>query len=275
MEGCSCSCRCQWPKSTRTSSESRPHRSQYHTQAQPEHGHKHSSSKAQRRELLVSGLALAGGCLAQPIKTDAAEPAAPAQELPSSTEEFGLYELTGNTFSTLEFSMTLPDGFQYVQPGAFAPNSPPPTSGRGRQPPPNPLKAKFVSGREVITIIVRGASDIRPTFFQVADVSQFGDVQAAKVLFVPRGAKFVASSLEKTEAGQRDTGTVAGIVPLPPQTFYRYQFEAGPTTFVVSVGAIKGKVYVAGASAPSSDWRIAGSRLQEAVNSFRLAIPQI
>ena len=42
---------------------------------------------------------------------------------------------------------------------------------RAKQPPPNPLKAKFVNGRQVITIIVRGASDIRPTFFQVQVLS--------------------------------------------------------------------------------------------------------
>lgn len=55
-----------------------------------------------------------------------------AQELPRSTEEFGLYELIGNVFSTLEFSMTLPDGFQYVQPGAYAGNATPPESGKVR-----------------------------------------------------------------------------------------------------------------------------------------------
>ena len=55
-----------------------------------------------------------------------------AQELPRSTEEFGLYELIGNVFSTLEFSMTLPDGFQYVQPGAYAGNAAPPESGKVR-----------------------------------------------------------------------------------------------------------------------------------------------
>ena len=56
---------------------------------------------------------------------------------------------------------------------------------------------------------------------QVADVSQFGDVSSAKSLFVPRGARLTDSHLEKTEPGRRDTGTVAGTVPLPPQTFYR------------------------------------------------------
>lgn len=55
-----------------------------------------------------------------------------AQELPRSTEEFGLYELIGNVFSTLEFSMTLPEGFQYVQPGAYAGNAAPPSSGKVR-----------------------------------------------------------------------------------------------------------------------------------------------
>lgn len=57
---------------------------------------------------------------------------------------------------------------------------------------------------------------------QVTDVSQFGDVSSAKSLFVPRGSRLVGSHLEKTEPGQRDTGTVAGVVPLPPQTFYRH-----------------------------------------------------
>ena len=66
----------------------------------------------------------------QPSFALAAEPT--VHQLPRSTEEFGLYELIGNVFSTLEFSMTLPDGFQYVQPGAFAGNAPAPSSGMVR-----------------------------------------------------------------------------------------------------------------------------------------------
>ena len=57
---------------------------------------------------------------------------------------------------------------------------------------------------------------------QVADVSQFGDVYSSQSLFIPRGARAISSHQEKTEASRRDTGTVAGVVSSPPQTFYRY-----------------------------------------------------
>lgn len=54
---------------------------------------------------------------------------------------------------------------------SISPMLPMMVAARAKQPPPNPLKAKFVNGRQVITIIVRGASDIRPTFFQVQVLS--------------------------------------------------------------------------------------------------------
>lgn len=54
----------------------------------------------------------------------------------------------------------------------------------------------------------------------------------------------------------------------------RYLFQSGETNFAISVGAIKGKLYVAGASAPKSEWDQVQASLQDAVNSFRLATPQ-
>ncbi|KAK9864314.1 hypothetical protein WJX84_006155 [Apatococcus fuscideae] len=269
METAACSCQ---PRQTSVCGQQQRHtRPRLTVQAGVHLANQAKCTPVERRNLLKTGLLVAGAVLVQPSPVIAAEPV--AQELPRSTEEFGLFELIGNVFSTLEFSMTLPDGFQYVQPGAFAGNAPAPSSANAKQPPPNPLKAKFVNGRQVITIIVRGASDIRPTFFQVTDVSQFGDVDSAKSLFVPRGAYVSSKSVERAEVGSRDTGTIAGVVPLPPQTFYRYIFEAGQTKFAISVGAIKGRLYVAGASAPKSDWDNVQQQLQDAVNSFRLATP--
>ncbi len=72
---------------------------------------------------------------------------------------------------------------------------------------------------------------------QVADVSQFGDVSSAKSLFVPRGARLIESHSERTEPGSRDTGTIAGIVPLPPQNFYRQVFDAVKDSVAASSSA--------------------------------------
>lgn len=67
---------------------------------------------------------------------------------------------------------------------------------------------------------------------QVTDVSQFGDVESAKTLFVPRGAYVTSKSVYKAELGSRDTGTIAGVVPLPPQTFYRQAAQLSSHLFM-------------------------------------------
>lgn len=42
---------------------------------------------------------------------------------------------------------------------------------------------------------------------------------------MPRGGYVTSKSVYKAELGSRDTGTIAGVVPLPAQTFYRQAFS--------------------------------------------------
>ena len=57
---------------------------------------------------------------------------------------------------------------------------------------------------------------------QVTDISQYGDVAAAQSVLVPSGSKVLDKSTAKVLREPRNTGTVAGIVKVPPITIYRY-----------------------------------------------------
>ncbi|KAK9816931.1 hypothetical protein WJX72_007169 [[Myrmecia] bisecta] len=183
----------------------------------------------------------------------------------------------GELYSTLEFSLEVPAGYELV------PDQPTPTTtSRGSQsvfsrpgapPPPSPVKAKFTSsdGAQLLSVVVQQASDIKPTFFQVTDIAQYGSLDEASRLLVPRGARLLASSTQQVVPQPRDTGTPLGVVAPPPQTIYRYEFVTRSGLHVTMAAAAKGgRVFVAGGSAADSQWTSAAEALQHAVESFRL-----
>lgn len=81
-----------------------------------------------------------------------------------------------------------------------------------------PIRARFISpdGRSVITVLARDASSIKPTFLQLNDISQYGDLQEVANLLLPRGSRVVAAESKTVQRAPRDTGTVVGTVTPPP-----------------------------------------------------------
>lgn len=57
----------------------------------------------------------------------------------------------------------------------------------------------------------------------MTDISQYGDIAAAQSVLVPPGCKVVDKSTFKVPQPPRNTGTLAGVVKVPPSTIYRYR----------------------------------------------------
>lgn len=209
--------------------------------------------------------------------TDAqAEEAIAAQLQSSLGTEANAPSPDEDIFVAVEFSLALPPGFKET---AVLPPKPAATRpGFGsfeRQvgaAPVSPVKARFVSENGAqLSVVVRPAAEIKPTFLQVTDISQYGDIAAAQSVLVPPGCKVVDKSTFKIPQPPRNTGTLAGVVKVPPSTIYRYEFVTGGGVHaVMAAAASKGQVYVAGGFAPNAQWQASAPALRQAVQSFKL-----
>lgn len=150
--------------------------------------------------------------------------------------------------------------------------------GRGVAPADSPVKARFVSpaGDAELSVIVREAASIKPTFLQVADLAQWGDLATVAGLLLPQGVRVLASAAQVVAQPDRDTGTLAGIVPTPPQTVYRYEFEAADGLRVTLAAVARtGRIFLVAGSARAAAWPAEAAALRAAVSSFRLAPPPL
>jgi hypothetical protein len=136
-----------------------------------------------------------------------------------------------------------------------------------------PSLATTGSPAALLSVIVRQAQSLKPTIVQVADISAFGPPEEAAKLLLPRGARLVAASQAQETSAPRDTPL--GPVEIPPVNYYYYEFVApnGSERAVLAAAAARGKVYVAGGSAPvaeSGGWEAQSAALAASVQTFRL-----
>ncbi len=82
----------------------------------------------------------------------------------------------------------------------------------------------MVGPQEVVSLGVRRAADLRPTFLQVNDISDFGTLEAVAALLVPPGATLL-SSTSATHIAPSPTAA-ADDVPLD-RTYFTYEFSRG------------------------------------------------
>ncbi len=115
--------------------------------------------------------------------------------------------------------------------------------GFGPAPPANPLKLRLTAagGAEVVSLGVRRAADLRPTFLQVNDIADFGTLEDMAGLLVPPGARLLASS-SATFTAPSPTAA-ADEVPLE-RTYYTYEFERRGLHGCLVAAAKYGKVCV-------------------------------
>lgn len=186
---------------------------------------------------------------------------------PSSVEDLFVAE---------EFSFALPPGFREQPILPPKPAAPRPGFGTFERQvgaaPQSPIKAKFTADNGAqISVVVRPAAEIRPTFLQVTDISQYGNIAEAQSVLVPKGCRVVDKSTEKVQKPPRITGTLAGTVNVKPTTIYRYEFVTGNGFHaVMAAAASRGQVYVAGGTAPDAQWQGSAPALRKAVQSFKL-----
>lgn len=226
-----------------------------------------------RRHVLASSLAVSLSVLRPSEGKAETAPDEPASSLGTAANAPSPNE---DIFVAVEFSLALPPGFRET---AVLPPKPAETRpGFGsfeRQvgaAPVSPIKARFVSDSGAqLSVVVRPAAEIKPTFLQVTDISQYGDIATAQAVLVPAGAKVLDKSTTKVQQPPRNTGTLAGVFKVPPTTVYRYEFVTGNGLHaVMAAAASKGQVYVAGGTASSAQWQSAGPALRQAVQSFKL-----
>jgi len=175
-----------------------------------------------------------------------------------------------------QWSIQLPPAFAresvpaVLEPGSTTVGaSPRALPGFGPAPPANPLKGRFVSadGLRVVSVGVRRAADLRPTFLQVNDVSEFGGPDEAQALLVPPGARVTASS-QQTHAG-----TSEGLEEEAPveRSYYLFEFTRGALHGVLVAAAKRGKVFVAILTDAAPDFdEAAAERLRAAARTFRV-----
>lgn len=127
--------------------------------------------------------------------------------------------------------------------------------GFGPAPPPNPMKGRWASPAAVVSVGVRKAAELRPTFLQTNDVTQFGSLDEAASLLVPPGAHVTTSADEEVDL----------------RHYYSYGFEArNGAAGCLTATARAGRVLIAlSLGAPGSST----TELCSLVGSFRLTAP--
>lgn len=195
-------------------------------------------------------------------------------------------------FEAADFSLTVPAGFGLaeVAKAGYAPTTAEERGARGRgiAAPDSPVKVRFTApaaesgsgnsgssfvGSSELSVIVRDAAAIKPTFLMVSDISQWGDAAAVGALLLPRGVTVTRASTERVELPARDTGSIAGVVASPPQTAYLYELEDRRGDLFVTLAAVAraGKIYVvAGSARGAAAWEARREGMRAAVRSFRV-----
>lgn len=124
-----------------------------------------------------------------------------------------------------------------------------------------PFAARFASPdrKEVLSVVVRNASQLKLSFYETQDITEFGTLEEAAKMFVPAGSKIVAAAALKP--------TDSRI----PRTYYLYEFLAkNDKRVAMSAAAAGGRVFVFGAMAPNSRWNEVGSKMRTAAVNFSL-----
>jgi len=229
---------------------------------------------------------------AEATGTEASRSAAKAPPSPSSSSSSSSSSPSSSSserFEAADFSLTVPAGFGLaeVAKAGYTPTTAEERGARGRgiAAPDSPVKVRFTApaaegggvaggvGSSELSVIVRDAAGIKPTFLMVSDISQWGDAAAVGAVLLPRGVTVTRASTESVELPARDTGSIAGVVASPPQTSYLYEFEDQRGDLFVTLAAVAraGKIYVvAGSARGRAAWEARREGMREAVRSFRV-----
>lgn len=182
----------------------------------------------------------------------------PKQSVPNKSIFAGLLNTQSwYQFRGEGFSVRVPPNFDdLTEPEDYSAGS----SLYGERAKPKTFAARFASpdGSEVLSVVVRPSTQLKLTFLEAQDISDLGSLRDAASLFVPGGATLFAARTIKVKDSDF------------PRTYYFYEFSAQDRHVALEAAVSRGKVFVAGASAPRSKWEEDGSKLRSAAISFSL-----
>ncbi|KAL5701632.1 hypothetical protein ACHQM5_026948 [Ranunculus cassubicifolius] len=125
---------------------------------------------------------------------------------------------------------------------------------------PKTFAARFATpdGLEVLNVVTCPSTSLKITFLEAKDITDLGSLKVASRLFVPGGATlYSARSIKIKEA--------EGI-----RTYYYYEFGIEDQHLSLVAAVNRGRVYIAGTTAPQSKWEEDGQKLRSAAISLQI-----
>ncbi|KAJ0080007.1 hypothetical protein Patl1_22761 [Pistacia atlantica] len=115
---------------------------------------------------------------------------------------------------------------------------------------------------EVLSVVVRPSNQLKITFLEAKDITDFGSLKEAAKIFVP-GMLFGGSTLysARTIKIKEEEGF---------KTYYFYEFGKDEQHVALVAAVNSGKTIIAGATAPESKWDDDGVKLRSAAISLTL-----
>ncbi|XP_078436198.1 tagatose-6-phosphate ketose/aldose isomerase, putative (Mog1/PsbP/DUF1795-like photosystem II reaction center PsbP family protein) [Wolffia australiana] len=126
---------------------------------------------------------------------------------------------------------------------------------------PKTFAAQFASPdrSEAVSVVIRPSNQLKITFLEAKDVTDFGTLKEASKIFVPGGAKLYSARAIKIKEDEGLRG------------YYFYEFGVNDLHFALVAAINSGKTVIAAASAPDTRWEEDGVKLRSAAISLSVA----
>ncbi|XP_057498870.1 uncharacterized protein LOC130783316 [Actinidia eriantha] len=123
---------------------------------------------------------------------------------------------------------------------------------------PKTFAARFASsdGSEVVSVVIRPSNQLKITFLEAQDITDFGSLKEAARIFVPGGSTLYSARTIKIK---EDEGF---------RTYYFYEFGRDEQHVALVAAVNSRKAFIAGATAPQSKWDDDGVKLRSAAVSL-------
>lgn len=227
-----------------------------------------------RRDLALAApavLLLSAAGRAAALEAEAAAPASAAEAAPSTSSSSisSLPSADLQLFIDNDYELQVPSNYAYLATEIQRVE-------RGPQPERSPVLGRFEAPNGqpgLITILTRRAQAFKQTLLQVTDISQLGEPIAVAQLLLPRGSTLLATATQQVPQPPKETPL--GLVEIPPQNYFLFEFTTNTGLHVaMAAAAKKGSVLICGASTTKEQWAQAGPVLSRVVKSFRLRSQQ-
>ncbi|XP_055808827.1 uncharacterized protein LOC129877355 [Solanum dulcamara] len=123
---------------------------------------------------------------------------------------------------------------------------------------PKKFAARFASsdGSEVLSVIIRPSNQLKITFLEAKDITDLGSLKEASKIFVPAGSTLYSARSIKIKEDENF------------RTYYFYEFVRDEQHVALVAAVNSGKAFIAGATAPKSNWTDDGLKLRSAAVSI-------